>query len=93
MLVVGLRYPTMNSWTYTSKSMVDMTPWRFVIPCSVTLLSCVVALYLLFSKIGLVGGLSIWFWPLLSVVIGANGLTWWLAANERLPLLAVYRPQ
>ena len=93
MLVVGLKYPTENSWTYTSKSMVDMTPWRFALPCSVTLLSCVIALYLLFSKIGLVCGLSIWFWPLLSVVFGINVLTWWLAANERLPSLAVYRPQ
>jgi SSS family solute:Na+ symporter len=46
-------------------------------PCAVTLLSCVVALYLVFSPIGLVGGLSQAFWPLLLVVGIVNILVWW----------------
>lgn len=93
MLTVGVLWPNQNPWSYSRASVVDMTPWRYAIPCSVTLLSCVIALYLLFSKVGLVGGLSIWFWPLLSSLIGFNALTWWLFANDRLPLLTNFRSE
>jgi SSS family solute:Na+ symporter len=54
-----------------------MDPWVHRIPCAVTLLSCVVALYLMFSPIGLVGGLSQAFWPLLLVVVIFNIAVWW----------------
>jgi SSS family solute:Na+ symporter len=53
-----------------------MEPWRFRIPCAATLLSCVVALYLLFSPIGLVGGLSNSFWPLIMLLTVGNGALW-----------------
>jgi SSS family solute:Na+ symporter len=56
-------------------------------------LSCVIALYLLFSEVGLVGGLSQLFWPLLSVLLGFNLLAWWLAVNGRLPVMAINRSE
>ena len=54
-----------------------MDPWVYRMPCAVTLLSCVIALYLVFSPIGLVGGLSQVFWPLLWVVVIVNIGVWW----------------
>ncbi|MFT4862580.1 MAG: SSS family solute:Na+ symporter [Pseudohongiellaceae bacterium] len=93
MLVVGVILPVEKPWSYSSKSVVDMTPWRFAVPCSVSLLSCVIALYLLFSEVGLVGGLSQLFWPLLSVLLGFNLLAWWLAVNGRLPVMAINRSE
>ena len=56
--------------------MVDLTPWRYAIPCAGTLLSCVVGLYLLFSPIGLVGGVSALFLPLLAALAMANLALW-----------------
>ncbi len=91
MLLVGVILPVERPWTYSSKSVVDMTPWRFAVPCSVSLLSCVIALYLLFSEVGLVGGLSQLFWPLLSVLLGFNLLVWWLAVSNRLTVVTMKR--
>ena len=34
---------------------VDLTPWAYAQPCALTLLSCVVALYVVFSPVGLAG--------------------------------------
>jgi SSS family solute:Na+ symporter len=93
MLAVGFYWPSKKAWTYASHSVVDMAPWRFAVPCSVSLLSCVIALYLVFSKVGLVGGLSPWFWPLLSILLGINVWAWWLTANGRLLSLLNYRPE
>jgi len=58
MLSLGAIKPREQEWSYHTRELVDLTPWRFAIPCAVTLLSCVVALYLLFSPVGLVGGIS-----------------------------------
>ncbi|MEM7280666.1 MAG: solute:sodium symporter family transporter, partial [Pseudomonadota bacterium] len=76
MLVIGFWRPTKKDWAYQSKSLVDMSPWRFALPTSFTLLSSVVFLYLLFSRIGLVGGLSDSFWPLVLVLAMANLALW-----------------
>lgn len=56
---------------------VDLTPWRFATPCAVTLMSCVVGLYLLFSPIGLVNGISALFWPLIACLFVLNAVAWW----------------
>ncbi len=56
MLAIGMRYPRAEVWTYSTSHKVDLQPWRFAGPCAVTLISSVIALYLLFSPIGLVGG-------------------------------------
>ncbi len=82
MLAVGALRPMAKDWSYSSSSVVDMSPWRFAVPCSITLMSCVVGLYLLFSEVGLVGGLSDWFWPLVAILIGLNFMAWWQTLNK-----------
>ncbi|MDA9256611.1 solute:sodium symporter family transporter [Pseudomonadales bacterium] len=77
LLVVGHLYPRAELWSYSTTHKVDMQPWRYAVPCAVTLMSCVVALYLLFSPIGLVGGLSDLFWPLIFTLVALNVLLWW----------------
>jgi len=87
MLTLGYYYPREQAWAYSPQNKVDMSPWRFAIPCAVTLLSCVIALYLLFSPIGLVDGLSAAFWPLLALLLVINGLVWWWIARHDTPEL------
>ncbi|MCY3566768.1 MAG: hypothetical protein OXH27_11385, partial [Gammaproteobacteria bacterium] len=76
MLAVGWIRPREQEWTFRRRELVDLTPWRFAIPCAVTLLSCVVALYLLFSPVGLVDGVSAAFWPLLGLLALGNLIVW-----------------
>lgn len=76
MLFFGQFIPRAESWTYHEDKKVDLTPWKYVVPCSGTLLSCVVGLYLLFSPVGLVDGLSAWFWPLIACLVVMNILCW-----------------
>ncbi|GJM13458.1 MAG: solute:sodium symporter family transporter [Pseudohongiella sp.] len=89
MLGIGHLYPREHAWTYAAHNKVDMHPWRFAIPCATTLMSCVVALYLLFSPIGLVDGLSVAFWPLLTLLIIVNVLVWWWIARHDTPALVL----
>ena len=77
LLVTGYLRPRADPWAYSTTQVVAMDPWVYRMPCAVTLLSCVVALYLVFSPIGLVGGLSQAFWPLLWVVVIVNIGVWW----------------
>jgi len=79
MLVVGMRYPRAAVWTYSTSHKVDLQPWRFSRPCAVTLISCVIGLYLVFSPIGLVGGISTLFWFAISALTVANMAVWLLA--------------
>ena len=76
MLLIGHLRPRKEEWTFHKQELVDLTPWRFSIPCATTLFSCVVGLYLLFSPIGLVNGLSPVFWPLVLVLLIGNFLVW-----------------
>ena len=55
---------------------VDLTPWAYAQPCAVTLLSCVVALYVVFSPIGLVGEGSNFLAPVLLGLLALNVLFW-----------------
>jgi SSS family solute:Na+ symporter len=41
------------------------------------LFSCVVALYLLFSPVGVVGGFSALFAPLIGLIVILNAFSWW----------------
>ena len=87
MLSLGAIKPRELEWSYHTRELVDLTPWRFAIPCAVTLLSCVVALYLLFSPVGLVGGISELFLPLLGLLFLLNAMGWfWFTTREPAPL-------
>ena len=75
---IGYRYPAEKAWTFERKSKVDLAPWKHALPCAITLFSMIAGLYLFFSPIGIVGGLSGWFYPLLTGLALANGvLCWW----------------
>ena len=76
MLSLGYFMPRKEEWSYHRNKKVDLTPWRYLVPCATTLLSCVVGLYLLFSPIGLVNGLSVWFWPLIGILVVINMACW-----------------
>ncbi|MEM1262906.1 MAG: solute:sodium symporter family transporter [Pseudomonadota bacterium] len=84
MLAFGVLRPTGEDWHYSASSAVDMTPWTLAVPVSVTLMSLVVLLYLVFSPVGLVNGLSNLFWPLVAVLVVINALVW--AQRNRLSL-------
>jgi SSS family solute:Na+ symporter len=77
MLVIGYFFPVSTPWTYKNNEKVDMQPWRLRVPCATTLISCVIGLYLLFSPLGIVGGLSQLFLPLVGGLIAVNIAVWW----------------
>lgn len=81
MLVVGHYRPTAENWAYERSHAVDMQPWRYGIPCAVSLMSCVVGLYLLFSPVGVVGGFSALFAPLMGFLLALNVAFWWYYAS------------
>ena len=77
MLALGLWRPRAETWIYHHQKTLDLNPWNYAVPCATTLLSCVLSLYLLFSPLGLVGGLSHYFVPCLIAVIILNIGVWW----------------
>ncbi len=77
MLASGYFRPLVDAWSYERRDLVDLTPWRYAIPVAFTLFSAVAFLYLLFSPIGLVGGVSRLFVPLISALGVANVAFWW----------------
>ena len=81
MLVIGYWMPMEKPWQFINNSQVDMTPWRYGFPVAITMVSCVIIIYLLFSPIGLVNGLSSVFWPAIVAVLIANGLLCWLSVK------------
>lgn len=82
MLLIGYLFPRETLWIFRKKDLVDLTPWKYASPCAVSLLSCVVGVYLLFSPIGLVGGISNYFAPLVALLIGLNSITWYRYATN-----------
>lgn len=85
MLWVGMLYPRGTDWVYGTSHKVDMQPWRFAVPCAVTLLSCVIALYLLFSPLGLVNGIGSLFWICISLLAALNIALWAAASRASSP--------
>ncbi|MEO9470200.1 solute:sodium symporter family transporter [Parasphingorhabdus sp.] len=88
MLAVGMWRPRHRAWEFTSSSKVDMTPWVFAKPLAFSLFSCVVALYLLFSDIGLASGAGLQtpFAVMMIALVAANLLFWlWQSRASREP--------
>ena len=81
MLGIGYLMPMDKPWKFVDNSKVDMTPWRYGFPVAITMVSCVVIIYLLFSPIGLVNGLSSVFWPAIAAVLMVNVLLCWLSVK------------
>ena len=88
MLAIGHFYPMAQPWRFVPKAEVDMTPWRYAIPCAIVLVGLIVTLYLMFSPVGFVGGISnafipslVGLWSTCFVAIGIS-LKWWRARYE-----------
>ena len=77
MLALGRLAPRPTAWSHARRDLIDMTPWHFAAPLACTLFSAVVFLYLVFSKLGLVGGLSGLFGVLSLALLAVNVLFWW----------------
>lgn len=81
MLATGLLKPREKAWTFTPNEQVDMTPWPFARPLAITLFSCVVGLYVLFSPIGLAGTIGTTFYLLIgALLVGNTGI--WIRAHK-----------
>ena len=79
MLVIGHYQPMQKPWKFKNNSKVDMTPWAYGLPVAITMVSCVIIIYLVFSPVGLVGGLGTLFWFILTAVIIANAMLCWIS--------------
>jgi SSS family solute:Na+ symporter len=87
MLLIGRIYPRLENWNYHEQELVDLAPWRFAVPCATTLLSSIISLYLLFSPIGVVNGISGAFMPLMVLIVLSNiGIWYWYLVRQ--PTLA-----
>lgn len=85
MLLVGFYKPVVNTWSYQQAAKVDLTPWRFALPASSTMVSCIVIIYLLFSPLGLVGGFNPIFWWLMAATIILNcGFSYWAIQRRKI---------
>ncbi len=85
MLGCGALFPRDEPWAFARSERVDLTPWRFARPLAVTLLSCVVAIYLVFSPLGFasLGGPGAPFTALIAALVLANLALWALAARAQ----------
>lgn len=72
MLTIAHFNPKLDKWEYERTDRVDMTPWKYALPCAITMFSLIVFLYIVFSPIGFVGGLSAMFWPCCIGLLLAN---------------------
>ena len=72
MLVFGYLQPKLGGTHFTYQPKVDLTPWRYGWAASSTMFAGIIGLYLLFSPIGLVGGLTAAFWVYLGALILVN---------------------
>ncbi|WP_421792732.1 solute:sodium symporter family transporter [Hyphobacterium sp.] len=83
MLIAGRIAPRPEPWTLKDRSQIDMTPWRFARPVAFTLLSMVVALYLIFSPIGLASEkISASFLAAMCALGLINLAAWWLMTRK-----------
>lgn len=78
MLAMGVWRPKVDRSAMAPHPRVDITPWRYRVPTSVTLGSCVVGLYLLFSPLALASadGPGELFAVLMGTLILGNAITW-----------------
>ena len=77
MLTIGEVRPRPTPWRYEASDVVDMTPWRFALPTAILLAAGIVVSYLLFSPLGLVGGVTAdFYWALGGVALVTAALCW-----------------
>ena len=85
MLLIGYYRPLDKAWSFRTEAKVDLSHWRYAIPASSTMVMGIILVYLLFSPIGLVGGISSPFWISVALLVFANLLVckWALSRYDR----------
>ena len=86
MLVAARLSPRKEAWSFEPRQQVDLSPWTLAAPVAVTLLSLVVAMYLVFSPLGLAGNGP--GWPLaagMAILLAVNIAAWSQAVLARRP--------
>ncbi|MEE4152902.1 MAG: solute:sodium symporter family transporter [Erythrobacter sp.] len=85
MLACGWIAPRKEAWSFARNDKVDLTPWAYARPLAVTLFSCVVGVYLLFSPLGVAtpDGPGAMFAVLMAVLVLGNGAMWALSVLRR----------
>jgi len=86
MLIIGRLYPQDPYVFKATKKSVDMTPWKYAIPSSLTLLTMIIILFIIFSPLGLVNGLGTYFWPVIIGLIILNIVLCFLSMYNKLYL-------
>lgn len=77
MLLAGRLRPTAAPWVFKPSDTVDLQPWSLAAPTAISLLSAVVAAYVLFSPIGLANGtVGTIFYVAISAIALFNVMTW-----------------
>jgi SSS family solute:Na+ symporter len=78
MLLIAKRWPQQEAAAKPVRAVIDMTPWRGLLPCSFSLGSSVVLLYLLFSPLGAAApeGFGPGFWLATGLIALANAALW-----------------
>ena len=89
MVIIGQIRPLSKPWVFNKKNVIDLTPWKKAFPVSVTLFTAVIVLYILFSPIGLVGGLTAKFWSIIILLTIINIIIWLnnILGNKKLSVL------
>ncbi|GHA02531.1 solute:sodium symporter family transporter [Arenicella chitinivorans] len=72
MLLISYWQPRSTDWHFKHAAKVDMRPWRYAPAASMTMISAIILVYLLFSPVGLVGGITPAFWVYASVCVLLN---------------------
>ena len=84
MLAAGRLSPRTEPWTFLRQEKVDLSPWRLAVPAAVTLLSLVVAIYLVFSPLGVAGDGPGWPFLLgMITLLAVNFAAWGRAIWKR----------
>ena len=83
MLAIGWLRPRAQAWRYETRDVIDLSPWRHAWPTALTLMSCVVAVYLLFSRLGLVAGPTPLFATLIACLVAVNLVAWTISLRRR----------
>ena len=73
MLGIGFVAPQSEPWRYRAKEVVDMTPWRYALPVALSLAAGILVVYVVFSPIGLVGGIGAEFYVVLAAIVVFTG--------------------
>ena len=85
MLVCGRIAPRKEAWRFKPQGKVDLTPWPYAKPLAVTLFSCVVATYLLFSPLGVATDevqFGMVFKAALAAICAVNAALWWVSIRR-----------